>query len=423
MRLPAVAVRNGLRKPLGTFCALREHSHLATDQTIPENQPPAADLMSSEQVPASQPGPDEATGAHFTYRYTPEVPQFLEAVGASLLVSTYQAGKLAVFRSQNQRMSMLPRSFDQAMGIAVAPNRIAIASKFQVWTLRNSPSVAKRLNESEDFSSQRAYDACYLPRTSNVTGNIDAHEMAWGAGDDQLWVVNTSFSCLCTLDDPRFSFVPRWRPPFVSEISRGDRCHLNGLAMENGRPRYVTCFGQTDTKEGWRENKLEGGCIVDVPSGEVVATGLSMPHSPRLHNGQLWVLDSGRGRLLTVDVESGSTETVVELPGYTRGLAFAGRYALIGLSKIRETAVFGGVPVEKKYPDRPCGVAIVDIVEGRQVGLIEFLASVREVFDVQLLPGTRWPSVAGLEKDMVKESSVVGPERPMPETRDPEARS
>ena len=171
-------------------------------------------------------------------------------------------------------------------------------------------------------------------------------------------MVNTSFSCLCTLD-PNFSFVPRWKPPFVSQVARGDRCHLNGMAMANGLPRYVTCFGQTDSKEGWRENKLNGGCVVDVASGETVAPGFAMPHSPRLHDGKLWLLDSGRGRLVTVDVDSGTTQTIIELPGYTRGLAFAGRYALIGLSKIRETAVFGGVPVEEKYPDRPCGVAVV----------------------------------------------------------------
>ena len=368
-------------------------------------------MSSTDPSPRDSSQATDAEGtANFTYRYTPEVAEFVESIGASILVSTYQAGKLAVFRSHQKQLSMLPRTFDQAMGVAVAPGRLAIASKFQIWTLRNSPSVAKRLNESDDLKSERLYDACYLPRSSHVTGNIDAHEMAWGAGDDELWIVNTSFSCLCTLD-PKFSFIPRWRPPFVSEISRGDRCHLNGLAMEDGRPRFVTCFGQTDSKEGWRENKLDGGCIVDVPSGEVVTTGLSMPHSPRLHDGKLWVLDSGRGRLLTVNVDSGTTSTVIELPGYTRGLAFAGRYALIGLSQIRETAIFGGVPVAEKYPERPCGVAIVDTVTGRQVGMIEFLASVREVFDVQLLPGARWPAVIGLAKDLVKESSVVGPER------------
>jgi len=388
------------------------HSSVATEDSTATSSGTPMSATDPSPRDSSQVTDTEGTTEHFTYRHTPEVAEFLEAIGASILVSTYQAGKLAVFRSHQKRLSMLPRTFDQAMGIAVAPGRLAVASKFQIWTLRNSPSVAKRLNESDDLKSERPYDACYLPRSTHVTGNIDAHEMAWDAGsdDDELWIVNTSFSCLCTLD-PKFSFVPRWRPPFVSELSRGDRCHLNGLAMENGKPRFVTCFGQTDCKEGWRENKLDGGCIVDVPSGEVVATGFSMPHSPRLHDGKLWVLDSGRGRLLTVNVDSGTTTTVIELPGYTRGLAFAGHYALIGLSKIREKAVFGGVPVEEKYPERPCGVAIVDTVAGRQVGMIEFLASVREVFDVQFLPGTRWPEIAGLEKDLVKESSVVGLER------------
>ena len=369
------------------------------------DQIPAGDSLSSDELTGDAVDKSEA----FAYRFTPGVAEFLEELKSSILVSTYKAGKLAVIRSHNKRLSMLPRTFDQAMGIAVASGRLAIASKFQVWTLQNSPTVAKRLNESDELKSDRAYDACYLPRTSRITGNIDAHEMAWGRDEDELWVVNTSFSCLCTLDDSRFSFVPRWKPPFVSEISRGDRCHLNGLAVEDGRPKYVTCFGQTDSKEGWRENKLDGGCVVDVPSGEVVATGLSMPHSPRLHDGRLWVLDSGRGRLVTIDRESGAAETVIELPGYTRGLAFAGRYALVGLSKIRETAVFGGVPVAEKYPDRPCGVAVVDTVAGRQVGMIEFLDSIREVFDVQFLPGAQWPAVVGLEKGLVNECSVVGP--------------
>ncbi len=350
---------------------------------------------------------------HFAYRHTPEVAKFLEGIGASILVSTYQAGKLVVFRSHQNKLSLLPRTYDRAMGIAVAPGRLAIASKFQIWTLRNSPSVAKKLNESDEFKSERPYDACFMPRTSHITGNIDTHELAWGKGEDELWIVNTHFSCLCTLD-PKYSFVPRWRPPFITEITRGDRCHLNGMAMENGLPRFVTVFGRTDSKEGWREGKLSCGCVLDVASSETVTTGLSMPHSPRMHDGKLWVLESGCGRLLTVDIESGRTETVVELPGYTRGLAFAGRYALIGLSQIRETAVFGGVPVAEKYPDRPSGVAIVDTIAGRQVGLIEFLGDVREVFDVQLLPGATWPAVISLEKDLVQHASVVGPEQSMP---------
>ena len=106
------------------------------------------------------------------------------------------------------------------------------------------------------------HDACFLPRSSHVTGNIQIHEMAWGTGDE-LWVVNTRFSCLCTLDGSA-SFAPRWRPPFVSALEPTDRCHLNGLGMVDGTPRYVTALGETDEPAGWRANKAKGGIVMDV---------------------------------------------------------------------------------------------------------------------------------------------------------------
>lgn len=361
--------------------------------------------------------PDDRLSSAFEYRYSSGIPELLESFGATLLVSTYQAGKLAVLRSFGGKLSLLLRTFDKAMGLAIGPDRLAIGTNYQIWTLWNSPSVAAKLNQSPDRAAGPPHDACYLPRSSHLTGAIDVHEMAYAQGADggrELWVVNTHFSCLCTLDE-RFSFVPRWRPPFVTALVREDRCHLNGLALRDGRPAYVTCFGRTDTHEGWRPGKRDGGLLLAVPGGEVIAGGFSMPHSPRWHNGRLWLLDSGRGRLLTVDLASGQAECVIELPGYTRGLAFAGNYALIGLSKIRDTATFGGVEVAEKFAERPCGVAVVDVTAGKLVGSIEFLGGIREVFDVQLLPGTRWPAVVGLEKELVRQASVPAPEMPFSE--------
>ena len=161
--------------------------------------------------------------------------------------------------------------------------------------------------------------------------------------------------------------MPRWLPPFVSSLAAEDRCHLNGLAMEDGRPRYVTAMSETDTPQGWRPGKATGGCLIDVPSGATVARGLAMPHSPRVHQGRIWLLDSGRGRLVTVDPKTGSAEVVCELPGYARGLALVGPLALVGLSKIRETSTFGGVPVADRRDKLKCGVAIVELGSGRQV--------------------------------------------------------
>ena len=346
--------------------------------------------MTESDVPEKL-DPDD--GSPFSYTVSAGFAEALATLNATLWVSTYQAGKLAVFRSANGRVSMLPRTFDKAMGFAVDQNSLAIATRYQVWTLKNETILAPRIHP------EGKHDACYLPRSSHVTGNIDAHEVAFGydgidsasatstgkAQRSTVWVVNTLFSCLCTLD-PDYSFVPRWRPTFVSRLIRQDRCHLNGLAMRDGQPGFVTCFAETDAFEGWREHKRDGGLLIDVPSGEIVARGFSMPHSPRIHNGRLFVLDSGNGRLVTVDPRNGQVDIVAELPGYTRGMAFLGRYAFIGLSQIRETNIFGGIAIAERPEKRRCGVWVVDLSTGQGVGQIEFEKTIQEVFDVQVLP-------------------------------------
>jgi uncharacterized protein (TIGR03032 family) len=253
-------------------------------------------------------------------------------------------------------------------------------------TSTRSPEIAAQIEPAGHR------DACFLARSSHVTGEIHVHEMVWV--DRELWVVNTAFSCLCTIDGEH-SFVPRWRPPFISSLAAEDRCHLNGLAIDAGRPRFVTAMSETDTPQGWRPGKATGGCVIDIATGATVARGFAMPHSPRVHNGRLWLLDSGRGRLVTVDAETGRTDVVCELPGYTRGLAIVGPLALVGLSKIRETSTFGGVPVADRRDELKCGVALVELASGRQVGLLEFHAGVDEIFDVQLLPGVRNPALCG----------------------------
>jgi uncharacterized protein (TIGR03032 family) len=246
-----------------------------------------------------------------------------------------------------------------------------------------------------------------------VTGDIAGHEVAWSG--DELWIVNTRFSCLCTLHVD-YSFVPRWRPPFITALVAEDRCHLNGLAMaanESGvlQPRYVTALGESDTAGGWRPNKPNGGCLIDVPARAVVARGFSMPHSPRIFDGRLWLLESGTGRLRVIDLATGRQETVTdELPGFARGMTLHGRYAFIGLSKIRPTSVMDGVPLAKRRYELKCGVVIVDLVSGRIVGLLEFRSAVEELFDVQLLPGLRFPEVLGFQKEDIHHVFVIPPE-------------
>ena len=341
----------------------------------------------------------------FHYTQTDSFVALLQQLGASLLISTYQANKLLVARAAGGGLSMLVRTFDRPMGLAVDAQRLTIGTRDQIWFLRNAPDIAPRVEPVGQ------HDACFLPRSCHVTGDIGVHELAWVG--EELWVVNTRFSCLCTMH-PDYSFVPRWQPPFITALAAEDRCHLNGLAIADGRPQYVTALGETDTAGGWRANKPQGGCLMDVSGGVVISRGLSMPHSPRLHDGRLWLLESGTGQLVLVDAATGRRQTVAELPGFARGLAMRGPYAFIGLSKIRTTSAMDGVPLAERREQLKCGVAAVDLRDGRLVAFLEFQTAVEEIFDVQLLPGLRFPEVIGFQQETIQHTFVVPPVIPDP---------
>ncbi|MEG3438646.1 TIGR03032 family protein [Pannus brasiliensis CCIBt3594] len=316
--------------------------------------------------------------------HTTNFPAILQQLGISLVISTYQAGKVIVARADGNTLNTHFRVFQKPMGLAVDYGRMAIGCAYGIWELRNMPAVARKLEPIDK------HDGCYLPRRSHITGDIDIHEMAWSG--KELWFVNTRFSCLCTLDDEH-SFIPRWRPKFISALTPEDRCHLNGLAMVNDRPKYVTALGKTDTLNGWREKKANGGVLLDVDTGESIATGLSMPHSPRWYRDRLWVLESGNGSLARVDRTTGKLETIALLPGFTRGFDFWGDVAFIGLSQVRETAVFSGIPLTERLTERTCGVWVVHIETGQTIAFLRFEDAVQEIFAVQVLPGLRFPEI------------------------------
>jgi uncharacterized protein (TIGR03032 family) len=331
----------------------------------------------------------------------------LRRLGASLLVTTYQAGKLVMVRDDGDRLNTHFRNFQGPMGLALGGSRLALGTMIQVWEFADVPAVAARLDPPG------RHDACFLPRASHVTGDILIHEMAWGSAGE-LWVVNTRFSCLCTLDRSA-SFAPRWRPPFVSALEPTDRCHLNGLALVDGRARYVTALGETDEPAGWRANKAKGGIVMDVDSGEVITRGLSMPHSPRWYAGRLWVCESGAGTLGFIDPRTGRYEPIAEVPGFTRGLDFAGGLAFVGLSQVRESAVFSGIAITERMAEdqRTCGVCVVDLASGQAVALLRFDTAVQEVFAVAVLP-RRFPELVTDDETLLANSFVV-PEESLPE--------
>jgi uncharacterized protein (TIGR03032 family) len=356
---------------------------------------------------AEDPGPLQAA-------HTPSFATLLRHLGASLLVTTYQAGKLVMVRAEGDHLNTHFRSFKAPMGLALADGgaKLAIGTTIQVWEFRDMPDVASRLEPAG------THDSCFLPRASHVTGNVLIHEMAYGrsplapsgrgsGGEGVLWFVNTRFSCLATLD-PESSFAPRWRPPFITELEPSDRCHLNGLAMVDGKPKYVTALGETNEMGGWRPNKAKGGLVMDVDSGVILCRGLSMPHSPRWYGGRLWVCESGSGTLGYVDVNIGRYEAVAAVPGFTRGLDFAGNLAFVGLSQVRESAVFSGIPITERLApeERTCGVCVVDLRSGETVALLKFESGVQEVFAVAVLP-RRFPDLINDDEKLLESSFVV----------------
>ncbi|HEU4324275.1 MAG TPA: TIGR03032 family protein [Roseiflexaceae bacterium] len=348
--------------------------------------------------------------------FTSSLAEILNQLNLSLVVSTYQAGKVILVRhdggtaatgGQAGTVNTHFRTFPKPMGLAAKGGRLAIGSQKSVWELHSMPALARKL------APAGKHDACYLPRRIHITGDIDIHEMAY-AGDNELWLVNTRFGCLCTLD-AQHSFHPRWRPPFVSAYAPEDRCHLNGLAMVEGRPRYVTALGATDTAGGWRANKASGGILIDVESDEILLRGLSMPHSPRWYNGRLWLLESGQGGLAWVDQETRRWHTVCRLPGFTRGLDFYGPLAFIGLSQVRETATFSGIPLVERLSERTCGVWVVNIQTGETLAFLRFEQGVEEIFAVQVLPDTRFPEILEWDDPHVDHAYVL-PDAALAET-------
>ena len=369
-----------------------------------------------------------------TSQHTSSFAELLEQLGISIAVTTYQAGKLVLLRTEHGVINTHFRSFSKPMGLAVDGNRLAIGTAVEIWEYHNAPAVAKRVEGST--SGSPSLDSCFLPRSSHTTGDIQIHEMAWD--DDELWFINTRFSCLCTRD-VRYSFVPRWRPPFISAIAPEDRCHLNGFcvaspsfdrtpqarafsleiddAAQNARACgvrlndpafFVTALGETDTRGGWRANKRSGGLLMETGNNEILLRGLSMPHSPRLFNNQLWLCESGTGTFGRVDLQAGRYEPIASLPGFTRGVDFFGRYAFIGLSQVRESAVFSGIPIaERPLSERACGVWVIDMATGETVAWLKFDDGVQEIFAITVLSNSRFPDVINDQPKLIADSFIL----------------
>jgi uncharacterized protein (TIGR03032 family) len=326
------------------------------------------------------------------------LPLILQETSCTIAVTTYQAGKLVLLRNDRGVLNTHFRGFNKPMGLAIGHNRLAIGTAFDIWEFHNVPAVCPKLTPPD------AHDACFLPRRSHITGDVQIHEMAWIG--NALWFVNTAFSCLATRSEEN-SFQPQWRPPFITKLLPGDCCHLNGLAVRDGQVRYVTALGETNSPGGWRENKRDGGILMDVAENQIIARGLSMPHSPRWYRDRLWLLESGQGSLGWIDLATGKYESMIQLPGFTRGLSFYGPLAFVGLSQVRESATFSGIPLVDRLEERICGVWVINIETGQAIAFCRFEDAVQEIFAVELLSGMRYPDLINDDPELIAASYVL----------------
>ncbi|MEL7219850.1 MAG: TIGR03032 family protein [Bacteroidota bacterium] len=327
----------------------------------------------------------------FSYQFSESFPALLSQLNISLALSTYQAGKLVLISPKSpQALVQLPRSFKKAMGIALKDDKMAIASLDEVIVLRNSTALAHHYP-----TKPGVYDALYMPRATYFTGQLDIHDLEWG--HDGLYAVNTSFSCICKIDE-NYSFTPVWQPPFISKIAAEDRCHLNGMAMQDGQPAYATAFNTGDTPKSWREVITTSGIIMEVPSGEIIAKGLAMPHSPRLYKEGLFVLLSAKGILLKIDPASGEQTEILQFPAFLRGMDRHGDYLFIGVSKIRASSKTFA-KIDDRLKAAPAGIIVVHLPTGKLIAQLAYQQSVEEIYDVKILPGLLRPNVLNTLKD------------------------
>ena len=330
------------------------------------------------------------------------LPGWLADANTSLAFTTYQAGKLFLLGLQpGGRLSLFERSFNRCMGLCAHADSLWLSTLFQIWRLENALPAGH---------VQDGHDRLYIPRVAHTTGDLDVHDLAVTT-TGQVVFVNTLFSCLATLSD-RASFVPLWRPPFISRLAAEDRCHLNGLALADGAPAFVTLVGRSDVADGWREHRRRGGMVYDVRSNEPVCADLSMPHSPRLHGDRLWLLEAGSGQLGFVDPDSGRFERVAFLPGYARGLCIVGDHAVVGLSKLRRSRTFADLELGEQLANRGaeprCGLMVIDLRSGDAVHWLRLDGIVEELYDVAALPGVRRPMALGLQSDEIQRTITIG---------------
>lgn len=371
-------------------------------QKMPHSGGPAGSDAGDGELRLDSTAP-EVSESKVTYSMSPGLVQWLARNNTSLAMSSYQSGKFYLIgRNPKGGLMVDERLFQHAMGIAVADKRIVLATQTALVEMVSALESDQRANE--------IYDACFVPRLVHVTGAVDMHDVSLDQSGDPIFVA-TRYNCLARASKTH-NFAPVWKPNFISKIVAEDRCHLNGLAMDDGEPAYVTAVSRSDTIDGWRDRRANGGVIIDVKSGKLLADGLSMPHSPRIYNGHLYVLNSGTGELLRVNRNSGDTEVIAFCPGFVRGLAFHNGYAIVGLSRPRYQRFEGlELDVKLKAADSEpwTGIQIIDLSTKSVAEWFRIDGPVAEIYDAGVVPGVTCGMSLGLGASEVATFVTIEP--------------
>ena len=342
--------------------------------------------------------------APFNCIYSSHVPEILQKLNCTIAITTYQAGKLVFISAKDEHsLIQLPRTFEKPMGIAEDKERdkLALACKDEVIVFSNSKDLAKYYP-----ASPGKYDALYMPRATYHTGPLDIHDLSFGK-NHELYAVNTLFSCIIKIDD-NYNFTPYWKPQFIDKLVSEDRCHLNGMAMQNGLPKYATAFGKENTFQSWRKNVTTSGIIIDVDSNEIVVENLAMPHSPRIYNGELYTLLSATGELIRVNPKNNSYDVVLKIDGFVRGMDLHKDYLFIGHSKLRKNS---STFAELKFAEsaNEAGIIIVHLPTASIAGKITYKSSLDEIYDIHILSNKIRPNIMNTIKTDYK-SGLMTPD-------------
>jgi uncharacterized protein (TIGR03032 family) len=316
------------------------------------------------------------------------------------LIAALRPGGIACFGGQDGALVMSFTPMAVSLGMATDGTRLAVGYRREIAVFAPSTRLAEHLP-----GKPRQHDVLFVPVGAFRTGECMVHEMTLDG--TSVVFANTQFSCLSRADGFS-SFVPMWKPPFVSVLMPEDRCHLNSFATDGRRIRYATAFAASDKPKGYRELPIDAGVIIDVEANAVVATGLIKPHSVRLFDNKLYVLNSAAGEVRRVDLDARGSETLATLPGFTRGLRLHNDVLFVGLSTLRASARTLGLPLDGRADSLFTGIAAIDRNSGRLLGMLRLPPGVEELFDFVVMPGYRRPLVL----DPSPEAQGIGIETP-----------